>query len=77
MRNIPEDLQRRLGIGQEETAVFTQISSEFNSYRDALCFRADCQVRLQDLREGMLLRVLSLEGVQEYVPSTVTVDSLV
>jgi hypothetical protein len=75
--NIPEDLQRRFRIRQEETVVFTQISSEFNSYRDAIRFRGDCQVRLQDLREGMPVQVLSLESTLEYALPAETVDSLV
>src|SRR5512132_2125495 len=49
VRNIPSDLQRRFRINHEEAAVFTQISSEFNSYRDAFRFRGDCEVRLQEL----------------------------
>ena len=77
VRNIPEDLQRRFRIGQEEAVVFTQLSSEFNSYRDAIRFRGDREVRLQDLREGMPVQVLSLENAPEYVPPAVTVDSLV
>ena len=77
VRNIPEDLQRRFRISQEEEVVFTQLSSEFNSYRDAIRFRGDCQVRLQDLREGMPVQVLSLECAPEYAPPAVTVDSLV
>jgi hypothetical protein len=77
VRNIPEDLQRRFRIGQEEAVVFTQLSSEFNSYRDAIRFRGDREVRLQDLREGMPVQVLSLESAPEYAPPAVTVDSLV
>ena len=78
VRNIPEDLQRRFRIGQEEAVVFTQLSSEFNSYRDAIRFRGDREVRLQDLREGMPVQVLSLENAsEEYAPPSVTVDSLV
>jgi len=78
VRNIPEDLQRRFRIGQEEAVVFTQLSSEFNSYRDAIRFRGDREVRLQDLREGMPVQVLSLENaLEEYAPPAVTVDSLV
>ena len=77
VRNIPEDLQRRFRIGQEEAVVFTQLSSEFNSYRDAIRFRGDREVRLQDLREGMPVQVLSLENAsEEYAPPSVTVDSL-
>ena len=78
VRNIPEDLQRRFRIGQEEAVVFTQLSSEFNSYRDAIRFRGDREVRLQDLREGMPVQVLSLENAsEEYAPPAVTVESLV
>ena len=77
VRNIPEDLQRRFRIGQEEAVVFTQLSSEFNSYRDAIRFRGDREVRLQDLREGMPVQVLSLESTPEYAPPAETVDSLV
>ena len=78
VRNIPEDLQRRFRIGQEEAVVFTQLSSEFNSYRDAIRFRGDREVRLQDLREGMPVQVLSLENASEqYAPPAETVDSLV
>jgi hypothetical protein len=65
-------------IGQEEAVVFTQLSSEFNSYRDAIRFRGDREVRLQDLREGMPVQVLSLENAsEEYAPPAETVDSLV
>ena len=77
VRNIPADLQRRCRVGQEETAVFTQISSEFNSYRDAVRFQSGCQVRLQELREGMQVQVLSLAGTPEYASPELTVDSLV
>jgi hypothetical protein len=75
--NIPEDLQRRFRISREEAVVFTQLSSEFNSYRDAIRFRDDCQVRLQDLREGMPVQVLSLESTSECATPSVNVDSLV
>ena len=58
--------------------VFTQLSSEFNSYRDAIRFRGDREVRLQDLREGMPVQVLSLENaLEQYAPPAETVDSLV
>jgi hypothetical protein len=76
VRNIPSDLQRRFRISQEEAAVFSQLSSEFNRYRDALRFRGDCEVRLQDLREGMPVEVLSLESASEYTLPAVTVESL-
>jgi hypothetical protein len=57
--------------------LFTQISAEFNSYRDAVRFHSGCQVRLQDLPEGMNVQVLSLAGTPEYSPPALTVGSLV
>ena len=77
LRNIPADLQQRCRVSQEEAALFTQISAEFNSYRDAVRFHSGCQVRLQDLPEGMNVQVLSLAGTPEYSPPALTVGSLV
>jgi hypothetical protein len=57
--------------------LFTQISAEFNSYHDAVRFHSGCQVRLQDLPEGMHVQVLSLGGTPEYSPPALTVGSLV
>ena len=77
VRNIPQDLQRRFRVGQDEAAVFAQISSEFNSYRDAVRFHSGCVVRLQELREGMAVQVLSLAETSEEESPTFTVDSTV
>src|SRR5260370_28293105 len=77
VRNIPEGLQKRFHLREEETAVFTQITSEFNRYRDAIRFHGNCEVRLQDLREGMPVQVVSLADASEWVPPEVTVESLV
>jgi hypothetical protein len=77
VRNIPADLQRRCRVSQEEAALFTQISADFNSYRDAVRFHSGCEVRLQDLREGIHVQVLSLAGAPEYTPPALTVGSLV
>lgn len=68
LKDIPLDLQRRHGVSDEEDVVFTQLSVDVLSYRDAVRFKSGCQVRLQDLREGMRVKVLSLEGVAEYTP---------
>src|SRR4029078_4206395 len=62
LQDIPADLQRRWYIGGEETVLFTQISAEFRAHRDAICFRNGRQVSLQHLREGLLVRVVSLGG---------------
>jgi hypothetical protein len=75
VRNIPEALQRRFHLEQEETAVFTQLTSESNRYRDAVRFHGDCEILLQYLPEGMPMQVVSLEGATERVPPTVTLAS--
>jgi len=40
-------VQKRCCVGQEEDAVFTQISADVNTYRDAVVFHNGCQVRRQ------------------------------
>ena len=68
LRDIPADLQRQCRVSQEEAVVFTQLSADVNSYRDAIRFRNGYQVRLQDLRQGMRVEVCSLAGLREYQP---------
>jgi hypothetical protein len=60
LRNIPLDLRGKWSVGEEEGVRFVQISAEVNTYRDALLFRNGRQVLLQDLREGMRVKVVSL-----------------
>jgi hypothetical protein len=67
VKDVPPDLQRQLHIMAEEGVVFTQVSADVNSYRDAIRFQNGCQVRLQELREGMRVEVLSLAGVPSVV----------
>ena len=62
LKNIPDDLRRKWSVGEEETVLFTQISAEAHTYRDAVCFRNGRQVSLQHLNEGLLVKVLSLGG---------------
>jgi hypothetical protein len=66
--DIPADLRRSYHLSSEEAAVFTQTSAEFHSYRDAIRFENRFEVHLQNLREGMHVRVLSLAGAPEYSP---------
>ena len=77
MKNIPADLRRLCRVSQDEIVMFTQISSEINTYRDAVRFESGCEVRLQDLREGILVQVQSLAGDPEYTPPVARVGSLV
>ncbi len=67
VRDIPEDLQRRCRVSAQEDVTFTQISAEINTYRDAIRFSNGIQLRLQDLREGMHVAVLSLAAESELV----------
>jgi len=62
LRNIPSDLQRKWDVGEEETVLFTQTSAEFKTYRDTICFRNGRRISLQHLREGLLIKVVSLGG---------------
>jgi hypothetical protein len=65
VQEIPERLQRQWGVKCEETAIFTQISATVNTYRDALRFNNGREVRLQDMREGMKVRVMDLSCAEE------------
>jgi hypothetical protein len=69
LKDIPADLQRQCRVSEEEGVMFTQLSADVNSYRDAIRFSNGYQIRLQDLREGMRVEVLSLAGVTEYTPA--------
>jgi len=62
LKNIPDDLQRKWSVGQEESVLFTQLGAEVNTYRDAVCFGNGRQVLLQHLTEGLQVKVLSLGG---------------
>ncbi len=75
LKGIPRDLQRKWDVGDEETVLFTQISAEFKTHRDAICFRNGRQVSLQHLREGILMKVAALgsEPVGDQEPAVIEV----
>jgi hypothetical protein len=54
--DIPESLQREIGVGPAEDVTFTQISATSYSYRDAVRFRKAAKSFLQ-LREGQQVLV--------------------
>jgi hypothetical protein len=62
--DIPPRLQQQWGVTGREEAVFTQTSAAVNTYRDAVRFRSGCEVRLQEFREGMRVRVIDLSGTE-------------
>ena len=58
--DIPEYLQREIGVRRTEEVTFTQLSASPFRYRDAIRFRNGCELLLQRLEEGQRIRVLSL-----------------
>jgi hypothetical protein len=62
VKGIPPERQRKWNVAEEENVLFVQTSAEVNTYRDAFCFGNGHQVLLQDLSEGMQVRVVSLGG---------------
>jgi hypothetical protein len=65
LQNIPTRLQNELSVGPVEDVTFTQISAAVNSYRDAVRFANGRQLRLQELREGLAVKVLDLSMAEE------------
>ncbi|MCC6861521.1 MAG: hypothetical protein IT158_23330 [Bryobacterales bacterium] len=67
LQDIPESLRNNLGVSAQEEVTFTEITAAAFTYRDAVRFANGKEVRLQALREGQRVRVLSLaseDGVQ-------------
>lgn len=63
--DIPPRLQQQWSVREREEAVFTQTSAAVNTYRDAVRFNSGCEVRLQEFREGMRVRVMDLSGTEQ------------
>lgn len=68
LRDIPQGLQQRLGIGAEEEVTFVQLRPELTGYRDAVRFQNGREVLLQQLPVGLELDVLELSGSVERMP---------
>ncbi len=60
LQNIPARLQEELNVRPDEEVVFTQLSADAFSYRDAVRFGNGREVLLQRLEEGQRALVLSL-----------------
>lgn len=68
LKDVPGEMQRQCHVAGREAVTFTQLSADANSYRDAIRFRNGFELRLQDLREGMRVEVISLAGLTDYKP---------
>jgi hypothetical protein len=62
LRDIPVQLRREIGVNPIEEVTFTQTTASDNNYRDAVRFANGREVRLQELCEGMRVRVESLSS---------------
>jgi hypothetical protein len=69
LQDISPEMQRSKGLRPCEEVTFTQITALDNNYRDAVRFCTGEEVRLQELRDGMRVRVLDLCGGENFVPS--------
>lgn len=61
LRDIPERLQQRLGIGAEEEVIFIQLSAEPGRYRDGVRFSNGQEILLQRLAEGQHAKFVRLQ----------------
>jgi hypothetical protein len=62
LRDIPEHLQKHLGLGTDENVVFTQRNSEVGRHRDGFRFTNGQEILLQRLAERQRATVLSLSS---------------
>jgi hypothetical protein len=69
LKDIPEEMQRWMKVNPSEEVVFTQVTAEVNTYRDAVRFGNGAEVLLQRLREGQRVKVLQLSLSNEPVGS--------
>jgi hypothetical protein len=77
MMGIPMSLQRELGVGPDETVVFTQTTATAQTYHDAVRFANGRQILLQFLKEGQRVRVLSFGGQEpEYAGERMGAESI-
>ena len=68
LQDIPVLAQRELGIEPVEEVTFTQITAADNNYRDAVRFRNGREIRLQELCEGIRVRVEDLSASDGRAP---------
>jgi hypothetical protein len=64
LEGVSTRLQEELAVGPVEDVTFTQISAAANTYRDAVRFLNGKQLRLQECREGLRVKVLDLSLAQ-------------
>jgi hypothetical protein len=63
LTTVPSALQQQYQVSGSEEVTFTQLSASSYAYRDAIRFENGKSVLLQDLPEGLSVKVLSLATV--------------
>jgi hypothetical protein len=74
LRDIPERLQRELGVGAVEEVVFIQTNNIPGRHRDGVQFRNNQEILLQQLVEGQRVDVLSLLSATSSEEEVSTLD---
>src|SRR5262249_6495777 len=65
LNGLPVRLQHEFAVRPTEIVTFTQMSAAVNSYRDAVRFCNGRELRLQELREGLRVKVLDLSMAED------------
>jgi hypothetical protein len=60
VQGIPARLQKKFDLSEHEEVVFTQLTDKPYVYRDALRFKNGSQILIQQLNEGLQIKVLCL-----------------
>ena len=60
LHDVPKRLQHSLAVGPIEEVTFVQLSATPYQFRDAVRFSNGREIRLQELSEGMRVRVLKM-----------------
>jgi hypothetical protein len=65
LHDIPERLQHDLAVGPIEEVTFVQLSATPYRFRDAVRFTNGRDIRLQELGEGMRVKVLKMSLTED------------
>lgn len=64
MRDVPQEIQKELGVGADEDVTFVELSASAYRYRDGVRFANGREILLQYLDEGLRFDVLSLGAAE-------------
>jgi len=67
LKDVPEDLQKRLGVTAVEEVIFVEQTLEAFRFRDAVRFTNGREILVQHLQRGQHVEVLSLCSAEEEI----------